>query len=81
MRAIRAGDARGMPLALLLDHGELELLPGVQRAEAVRVNDGVMHEHVSKHRLRVSLQGHTIYAHARLIDKLSRVNKLSLTKK
>ena len=55
MRAIGTGDARGMPLALLLDDGELDYLPGIERPEPVRVNDRVVHEDVSEHQRGVAL--------------------------
>ena len=60
MWAVRSGDARGVPLALLLDHRELEVLPGVERPEAIRVNDRMVDEDVSKHQLVVFLQGHAV---------------------
>ena len=54
--AVGTGDARGVPLALLIqDDGEIDLLPFVERSEALRVDDRVVHEHVSEHRLGVTL--------------------------
>ena len=54
--ATRPGDACGVPLALFLDHSELHRLSSVERSEPFRVDDGVMHKNVSKHRLGVVLR-------------------------